>query len=123
VPKINQKNGEKWRFFLQKMGYGLVGDKTGNIGNWVAGGGWVWWRRAGGGDLVVGEAMGGGGLVWESGILENEGRRKGFGKKGNGGVREVGGGLVWWRMAGDGVSVVGEAVGGGGLRWFWILGR
>jgi hypothetical protein len=26
--------------------------------------------------------MGGGGLVWESGFLEDEGRRRGFGKKG-----------------------------------------
>jgi hypothetical protein len=62
-PKSTKKT-EKNGGFLQKTGYGLVGDKTGNIGKWVAGGGLVWWRRAGGGDLVVGEAMGGGGLRW-----------------------------------------------------------
>jgi hypothetical protein len=46
------------------------------------------------------------------------------GKRENGGVREVGGGLVWWRMAGDGVSVVGEVNAGGGWRWvcvFWMF--
>jgi hypothetical protein len=42
------------------------------------------------------------------------------GKKGNRGVRVAGGGWVWWRMAGGGVSVVGEVMGGGD---FWILGR
>ena len=48
--------------FLGEMGFGLVGDKMGNLGFWVAGGGWVRWRRAGGDVLVVGEVMGGGGL-------------------------------------------------------------
>jgi hypothetical protein len=31
------------------MDFGLVGDKTGNLGFWEAGGGWVQWRKAGGG--------------------------------------------------------------------------
>jgi hypothetical protein len=88
----------------------------GIFGFWVAGGGWVGRRTTGGGALVVGEAMGGGGLVWESGILENEGRKRGFGKKGNGGGREVGGGWFGRRMTGDGVSVVGEVDAGGGWR-------
>jgi hypothetical protein len=45
-------------------------------------------------------------------------------KRENGGVREVGGGLVWWRMAGDGVLVVEEVDAGGGWRWvcvFWMF--
>jgi hypothetical protein len=42
----------------------------GIFGFWVAGGGWVGRRTTGGGALVVGEAMGGGGLVWESGFGE-----------------------------------------------------
>jgi hypothetical protein len=46
-----------------KWVFGWVGDKMGNLGFWVAGGGWVWWRMAGGDVLVVGEVMGGGGLV------------------------------------------------------------
>jgi hypothetical protein len=49
--------------FKRKMDFGLVGDKTGNLGFWVAGGVWVRWRMAGGDVLVVGEVMGGGGLV------------------------------------------------------------
>jgi hypothetical protein len=49
--------------FERKMDFGLVGDKTGNLGFWVAGGGWVRWRMAGGDVLVVGEVMGSGGLV------------------------------------------------------------
>jgi hypothetical protein len=58
-------------------------------------------------------------LEW---FLEDEGRRRGFGrkKKGNRGVRVADGGWVWWRMAGGGVSMVGEVMGGGD---FWILGR
>jgi hypothetical protein len=36
----------------------------GILGIWVAGGGWVRWRMAGGGVLVVGEAVGGGGCGW-----------------------------------------------------------
>jgi hypothetical protein len=46
------------------MGFGLVGDKTGNLGIWVAGGAWVRWRRAGGGVSVVGEVDAGGGWRW-----------------------------------------------------------
>jgi hypothetical protein len=58
------------------MGCGLVGDKTGNLGIWVAGDGRVRWRRAGGGVLVVGEVMGGGGLrgFWILGRRGTEGR-------------------------------------------------
>jgi hypothetical protein len=85
----------------------------GILGIWVAGGGWIRWRLAGGGVAVVGKVWVGGGWL-DFGFKGGEGRRRGFGKKGNGGVRKVGGGLVWWSMAGDGVSVVGEAVGGGG---------
>jgi hypothetical protein len=58
VPKINQKN-EKNGCFERKMGFGLVGDKMGNLGFWVAGGWWVRWRTAGGGVLVVREVVGG----------------------------------------------------------------
>jgi hypothetical protein len=46
------------------MCFGLVEDKTGNLGFWVAGGGWVRWRRAGGGVSVVGEVDAGGGWRW-----------------------------------------------------------
>jgi hypothetical protein len=63
VPKINQKN-EKKGCFERKMGFGLVGDKTGNLGIWVAGGGYGWWRTAGGGVLVVGKVAVGGGCGW-----------------------------------------------------------
>jgi hypothetical protein len=48
--------------FERKIDFGLVGDKTGNLGFWVAGGGWVQWRKAGGGVSVVGEVDAGGGL-------------------------------------------------------------
>jgi hypothetical protein len=53
VPKINQKN-EKNGCFERKMGFGMVGDKTGNLGIWVAGGG----------VLVVGKVAVGGGCGW-----------------------------------------------------------
>jgi hypothetical protein len=33
----------------------------------------------------------------------------------------AGGGWVGRRRAGGGVSVVGEVVGGGGLRWVWVV--
>jgi hypothetical protein len=46
------------------MDFGLVGEKMGILGIWVAGGGWVRWRMAGGGVLVVGVAVGGGGCGW-----------------------------------------------------------
>jgi hypothetical protein len=46
------------------MGFGLVGDKMGNLGIWVASGGWVRWRKAGGGVSVVGEVDAGGGWRW-----------------------------------------------------------
>jgi hypothetical protein len=62
-PLIEQKFKE-FGAFSEKLGFGWVGDKMGILGIWVAGGGWVRWRLAGGGVLVVGEAMGGGGLVW-----------------------------------------------------------
>jgi hypothetical protein len=46
---------------VEKLGFGWDGDKMVILGIWVAGGGWVWWRTAGGGILVVGEvAMGSG---------------------------------------------------------------
>jgi hypothetical protein len=61
VPLIEQKI-KKNGGFLGEMGFGLVGDKMGNLGFWVAGGGWVRWRRAGGGVSVVGEVDAGGGL-------------------------------------------------------------
>jgi hypothetical protein len=51
VPKINQKN-EKIGCFERKMGFGLVGDKMGNLEFWAAGGG----------VLVVEEVVGGGGF-------------------------------------------------------------
>jgi hypothetical protein len=57
--KKNKKNGG----FEVKWVFGWVGDKMGNLGFWVAGGGWVRWRMAGGNVLVVGEVMVGGGLV------------------------------------------------------------
>jgi hypothetical protein len=44
----------------------------------VAGGGWVRWRMAGGGVLVVGEAVGGGGCGWIW-VKVGEGRRCGVG--------------------------------------------
>jgi hypothetical protein len=49
---------------LENLGFGWVGDKMGILGIWVAGGGWIRWRMAGGGVLVVGEAVGGGGCGW-----------------------------------------------------------
>jgi hypothetical protein len=61
-----KKNGG----FSENWGFGLCLGKTGNGGVWVVGGGWVDRRRAGGGVSAVGEAMGGGGLVWESGFGE-----------------------------------------------------
>jgi hypothetical protein len=56
---------------LKKTGFGLVGDKTGNLGIWVAGGGWARRRTAGGGVSVVGEVVGGGG----EGFILDLGRR------------------------------------------------
>jgi hypothetical protein len=59
-PLIEQKIKE-FGAFSEKLGFGWVGDKMGILGIRVAGGGWVRWRMAGGGVLVVGEvAMGGG---------------------------------------------------------------
>jgi hypothetical protein len=58
--KRMKKNG----CFERKMGFGMVGDKTGNLGIWVAGGGYGWWRTAGGGVLVVGKVAVGGGCGW-----------------------------------------------------------
>jgi hypothetical protein len=57
--KIKQFGG-----FMQKLGFGWVGDKMGNLGIWVAGGEWVWWRMAGDGVAVVGEVVGGGWCGW-----------------------------------------------------------
>jgi hypothetical protein len=64
VPLIEQKIKKKKKNggFLGEMGFGLVGDKMGNLGFWVAGGGWVRWRRACGGVSVVGGVDAGGGL-------------------------------------------------------------
>jgi hypothetical protein len=73
------------------MGFGLVGDKTGNLGIWVAGGGDGWWRRADDDVLVMGEVMGVGGLrgVWILGSRVTEEREGGctvdWGKWGKGG--------------------------------------
>jgi hypothetical protein len=50
-PKSTKKM-KKIGCFERKMGFGLVGDKMGNLGFWVAGGG----------VLVVGEVVGGGGF-------------------------------------------------------------
>jgi hypothetical protein len=61
VPLIEQKI-KKNGGFLGEMGFGLVGDKMGNLGFWVAGGGWVRWRRAGGGEWRVEGMVDGGGL-------------------------------------------------------------
>jgi hypothetical protein len=58
------KNIKKIEGILEKLGFGWVGDKMGILGIWVAGGGWVRWRMADGGVLVVGEAVGGGGCGW-----------------------------------------------------------
>jgi hypothetical protein len=63
----------------------------GILGIWVVGGGWVRWRMAGGGVLVVGEAVGGGGCgwiwIWEerdggavSGVLYGRRKNRGEGK-------------------------------------------
>jgi hypothetical protein len=62
-PLIEQKN-KKFGVIFEKLGFGWVGDKMGILGIWVAGSGWVRWRMAGGGVLVVGEAVGGGGCGW-----------------------------------------------------------
>jgi hypothetical protein len=70
APLIEQKNQRIWGF-LEKLGFGWVGDKMGNLGIWVAGGEWVRWRMAGGGVLVVGVAVGGGGC----GFILDLGRR------------------------------------------------
>jgi hypothetical protein len=64
--------------------------------------------------------MGGGGLVWESGFLEDEGRRRGFGKKRKMGV--LGRSAVGW-YGGEWPEMVSRWWGGVGRRWvagFWI---
>jgi hypothetical protein len=50
--------------FLEKLDFGFCGKKWGIKGILVAGGGYGWWRRAGGGVSVVGEVMGGSGLAF-----------------------------------------------------------
>jgi hypothetical protein len=78
VPKINQKMKKKKMEDLKvKWVFRWVGDKIGNLGFWVAGGGWVRWRMAGGDVLVVGEVMGGDGLV-DFGFLGRRVTDKGF---------------------------------------------
>jgi hypothetical protein len=64
-PLIEQKI-KKFGGFLEKLGFGWVGDKMGNLGIWVATSEWVRWRMAGDGVAVVGEVVGGGGegLFW-----------------------------------------------------------
>jgi hypothetical protein len=52
------KKSKNLGVFLEKLGFGWVGDKMGNLGIWVAGGEWVWWRMAGSGVSVVGEGDG-----------------------------------------------------------------
>jgi hypothetical protein len=69
-PLIEQKI-KKIGVILERLGFGWVGDKMGILGIWVAGGEWVRWRMAGGGVLVVGEAVGGGGC----GFILDLGRR------------------------------------------------
>jgi hypothetical protein len=60
-PLIEQKM-KKLGDFLGKLVSGFMGNQWGREGIWVADGGWVQWRSAGGGVSVVGEVMGGGGL-------------------------------------------------------------
>jgi hypothetical protein len=60
---LNKKN-QKIGVILENLGFGWVEDKMGILGIWMAGGGWVRWRMAGGGVLVVREAVGGGGCGW-----------------------------------------------------------
>jgi hypothetical protein len=78
-----------------------------NDRRWCYGGGWGdgWWW------VGVGE------WIWR--VRDGKGV---FGKKGNGGGREVGGGWFGRRMTGDGVSVVGEVDAGGGWRWVCVFG-
>jgi hypothetical protein len=63
--KKKKKNGD----FLEKLGFEFCGKKWGIKGILVAGSGYGWWRRPGGGVSVVGEVMDGGRLgfggVWE----------------------------------------------------------
>jgi hypothetical protein len=92
------KKIKKFGVFLEKLGFG--GDKMGILGIWVAGGGWVRWRTAGGGVLVVGEAVGGGGCGYfgfrekmdGGGVSGNAVRPKGKneGKKGGEGDLKAG---------------------------------
>jgi hypothetical protein len=62
-PLIEQKIKE-FGAFSEKLGFGWVGDKMGILGIWVAGGGWIRWRLAGGGVAVVGKVWVGGGWGW-----------------------------------------------------------
>jgi hypothetical protein len=97
--------GTKWEFW----GNGRPA-VSGLTGEWPAVVLWWWVGRW----VVVG---------WCGRVdLESEGRKRGFGKKGNGGGREVGGGWFGRRMTGDGVSVVGEVDAGGGWRWVSVFG-
>jgi hypothetical protein len=64
---LNKKSN--FGVFLEKLGFGWVGDKMGNLGIWVAGGEWVRWRMVEGGVSVVGEVVGGGGGLMGGGGL------------------------------------------------------
>jgi hypothetical protein len=61
-PPKSTKKSKKNGGFLRKRVSGWLGTKREILGFRVAGGGWVRWRMAGGGVLVVGEVNAGGGL-------------------------------------------------------------
>jgi hypothetical protein len=73
-PLIEQKI-KKFGVIFEKLGFGWVGDKMGILGIWVACGGWVRWRLAGGGVAVVGKVWVGGGWL-DFGFKGGEGRRR-----------------------------------------------
>jgi hypothetical protein len=69
-PLIEQKIKFGVFFFFEKLSFGWVGDKMGNLGIWVAGGEWVRWRMVRDGVAVVGEVVGGGeGLMGGGGLV------------------------------------------------------
>jgi hypothetical protein len=61
LKKIKKK---KLEVFLKKLDFGFCGKKWGIKGILVAGGGYGWWRRAGGGLSVVGKVAAGGRCGW-----------------------------------------------------------
>jgi hypothetical protein len=56
----NEKNVKN----LKKWVSGRKWGKNQKLAEWAAGGGWLDWKEAGGGVAVVGEEIGGGGLVY-----------------------------------------------------------